>query len=69
MIKRIGVNRDSYIKKPGYPNNSFDYQARVFGFLSERLTTAFFFKIIMEKDFDAVEEIPVKVTEKTYNRI
>ena len=69
MIKRIGLNRDNYIKKPGYPNNSFDYQARVFGFLSERLTTAFFFKIIMEKDFDAVEEIPVKVTEKTYNRI
>ena len=70
MIKRIGLDKEHYIKKPIYPNNSYDYQARIYGFLSERLSTAFFFKYIMDKeDINSLEEIPVKVTEKTYNRI
>ena len=69
MIKHIGQQRERYVEKSGYPSNDFGYQARLFGFTAERLTTAFFFKYIHDNGSDSVEEIDVVVTEETYNQV
>ena len=69
MIKHIGQQRERYVEKSGYPSNDFGYQARLFGFIAERLTTAFFFKYMHDNGSDSVEEIDVVVTEETYNQV
>lgn len=69
MVQRIGKYRERYVEKSGYPSNDFGYQARLFGFIAERLTTAFFFKYMHDNGSDSVEEIDVVVTEETYNKL
>lgn len=69
MIKYIGLHREKFIEKSFYPNNTYEYQARLFGFIAERLTTAFFFKYMHEHGMDSVQEIDVVVTEDTYNQL
>jgi hypothetical protein len=69
MIEHIGINREAYIEKPSYPNNTYEYQARLYGFLAERMTTAFFFKYLNEHGRNSLEEHEVVITEKTYNKI
>lgn len=69
MIKHIGMLRESYIKRSLEPNNTFEYQARLYGFLAERLTTAFFIKYKKENGKDSLIEQKIKITEKTYNKI
>lgn len=69
MIKHIGQQRERYVEKSGYPSNDFGYQARLFGFIAERLTTAFFFKYMHDNGSNSVGEIDVVVTEETYNQV
>lgn len=69
MLKHIGDYREFYIEKNMSPNDTYEYQARLFGFIAERLTTAFFIKYIHEHGKDSIIEQEVKITEKTYNRI
>lgn len=69
MIQRIGKYRERYVEKSGYPSNDFGYQARLFGFIAERLTTAFFFKYMHDNGSDSINEIDVVVTEETYNKL
>jgi hypothetical protein len=66
---RVNPYRERYVEKSGYPSNDFGYQARLFGFIAERLTTAFFFKYMHDNGSDSVEEIDVVVTEETYNKL
>ena len=70
MIKHIGDYRETYVEKTMKPNNTYEYQARLYGFIGERLTTAFFIKYINENGGkDSVIENDVVVTEKTYNKV
>lgn len=69
MIKHIGKYREKYIEKGFYPNNTYEYQARLFGFIAERLTTAFFFKYMNEHGKESIQEQDVVVTEDTYNKL
>ena len=67
MLKHIANYREAYVERDNYPNNTYEYQARVFGFLAERLTTAFFMNYMINFGQNAVEEHKIIVTEKTYN--
>ena len=58
-----------FVKRSLEPNNTFEYQARLYGFLAERLTTAFFIKYKKENGKDSLIEQKIKITEKTYNKI
>ena len=69
MIQRIGKYREKYVEKSGYPSNDFGYQARLFGFIAERLTTVFFFKYMHDNGSNSINEIDVVVTEETYNKL
>lgn len=69
MLKRIGNHREKYIEKSMSPNNSYSYQARIFGFIAERLTTAFFLKYMNEHGKNSLIQKDINITEKTYNRI
>ena len=69
MLKHIGNYREYYIEKNMSPNDTYEYQARLYGFIAERLTTTFFMKYIHDHGKDSIIERNVKITEKTYNRI
>ena len=69
MIKHIADYRECYVEKNMEPNNTYEYQARLYGFLSERLFTAFFIKYLNENGKESIQEQDVVVTEKTYNRV
>lgn len=69
MIKHIADYREYYVEKNMEPNNTYEYQARLYGFLSERLFTAFFIKYLNENGKESIQEQDVVVTEKTYNRV
>jgi len=69
MLKHIGDYRESYVEKTIEPNNTYEYQARLYGFLSERLFTTFFIKYLNENGKDSIQEQEVIVTENTYNRV
>ena len=69
MLKHIGDYRECYIEKSMSPNDTYEYQARLFGFIAERLTTAFFMKYIHDNGKDSVIEQEINITEKTYNKI
>lgn len=70
MIKHIGDYRETYVEKTMKPNNTYEYQARLYGFIGERLTTTFFIKYINENGGkNSVIENDVVVTEKTYNKV
>lgn len=69
MIKHIGKFREHYIERSSEPNNTYEYQARLYGFLSERLSTAFFMKYKKEHGPDSLNERKINITEKTYNKI
>ena len=58
--RRIANNKDKYLKN-FRPNNSFDYQYRIGGYLAERLTNVF----IMKK-FKKLKAYNVKITEDKY---
>ena len=58
--RRIANNKDRYLKE-FRPNNSFDYQYRIGGYLAERLTNVF----IMKK-FKKIKAYNVKITEDKY---
>ena len=60
--KRIENNKDLYLKK-FYPNNTVDYQYRIGGYLSERLTNLF----ILSR-FKKLKAYPVIVTENKYRK-
>jgi hypothetical protein len=68
MLKHIADYRERYVEKSMSPNNTYEYQARLYGFLSERLFTTFFVKYMHDNGKDSIEETKVLVTEKTYNR-
>lgn len=69
MLMHIGDYREGYLEKNMEPNNTYQYQARLYGFLSERLLTAFFVKRINEVGKDSFIQQDVVTTEKTYNQI
>lgn len=70
MIKHIADYRECYVEKNMEPNCTYEYQARLYGFLSERLFTAFFVKYINEHGgMESLIEQDVVVTEKTYNKV
>ena len=69
MLKHIADYRECYVEKTMEPNNTYEYQARLYGFLSERLFTTFFIKYLDENGKDSVQEQDVVVTEKTYNKV
>lgn len=69
MLKHIADYRECYVEKTMEPNNTYEYQARLYGFLSERLFTTFFIKYLDENGKESVQEQDVVVTEKTYNRV
>lgn len=69
MIEHIGNYREQYVEHRGYPNNTYAYQARLYGFLAERMTTGFIMKYIHENGENSITETEVKITEKTYNKI
>lgn len=62
IYKRIDENKDKYIKEY-YPNNTPEYQYRIGGFLSERLTTTFIFK-----KFKRAKLYNVIITENKYKK-
>lgn len=72
MLKHIGDYRELYIEKAvkdDMPNNNYEYQARLYGFLSERLFSAFIMKYIADNGKGSILKYDAKITEKTYNRI
>ena len=72
MLMHLGNYRELYLErivKQDMPNNDYKYQARLYGFLSERMLTAFVIKYIRDNGKDAITECPVNITEETYNRI
>lgn len=69
MLEHICNHKELYIERSNYPNNTYEYQARLYGFLAERLTTGFIMKYIHENGEDSIVETEVKITEKTYNKI
>lgn len=72
MLKHIGNNRELYIEKAikdGMPNNNYEYQARLYGFLSERLFSVYMLKYINDFGKDSILNYKVRITEKTYNYI
>ena len=69
MLKHLGDYREAYVEKPMKPNNTYEYQARLYGFLSERLFSTFFIKYVVDNGEKSIREQDVVVTEKTYNRI
>lgn len=69
MLEHIGNHRELYVECRNYPNNTYEYQARLYGFLAERLSTGFIMKYIHENGEDSITETEVKITEKTYNKI
>ena len=69
MLKHIADYRERYVEKSSYPNDTYEYQARLYGFLAERLVTAFFLKYLHDNGADSLEEKEVTITEKTYNKI
>jgi hypothetical protein len=69
MITHIGKYKEKYVEKSGFPLNDYAYQARLYGFLAERLTTTFFFKYMKDNGPDSVIERQVLTTEKTYNQV
>ena len=64
MLKHIADYRECYVEKTMEPNNTYEYQARLYGFLSERLFTTFFIKYLDENGKESVQEQDVVVTEK-----
>lgn len=58
--KRIEENKEKYIKKI-YPDNTFEYQYRIGGYLAERLTGIF-----ICKNFKKARCYDIKITEKKY---
>lgn len=69
MLTHIGKHREDYVEKAGYPSNDFAYQARLYGFLAERLSTVFFIKHIHDNGKDSIEELQIVSTEKTCNEV
>lgn len=69
MIQHIADYREFYVERDSYPNNTYEYQARLYGFLAERMSTAFIMKYIHEHGEDSINETEVTITEKTYNKI
>lgn len=69
MLEHIGDYRELYVERGSYPNNTYEYQARLYGFLAERMSTAFIMKYIHDNGENSIAETVVKITEKTYNKI
>ena len=72
MLMHIGDYRELYIEKPvkdDMPNDTYQYQARLYGFLSERLMSAYIMKYRHDNGMESVVENDVTITEATYNRI
>jgi len=60
--KRIEDNKEKYLKKT-YPNNTVDYQYRIGGYISERLTNLF-----IMTHFKRLRTYPIIVTENKYTQ-
>ena len=58
--KRIEDNKEKYLKDFS-PNNTVEYQYRIGGYLSERLTNVF-----VEKHFKKIKTYGIKITEFKY---
>lgn len=60
--KRIEDNKEKYLKRT-YPNNTVDYQYRIGGYISERLTNLF-----IMTHFKRLRTYPIIVTENKYTQ-
>jgi hypothetical protein len=69
MIAHIADYRELYVEKNSSPNNEYKYQARLYGFLAERLFTVFIIKKLTQDGMKSMVRYKVKVTEETYNRV
>lgn len=72
MLMHLADFREQYVEKQvkdDMPNDSYEYQARLYGFLSERIMTAYIMKYHRDNGMDSTIENNAKITEKTYNRI
>ena len=58
MLYRIRTMSDKYLKSYD-PNNNILYQSRLYGFLAERLTNAFFTKYKNDNGDDSIKELKV----------
>ena len=61
IVKHIEDNKDKYLKRFP-PNDSVEYQYRIGGYLSERITNIF-----MMQRFKKMKIYPVKITEAKYD--
>lgn len=68
MCQHICENSNRYIDKLQYPQTTVRYQARLYGFLAERLLSIWFTKYIKEHGQQSVIESEVITTEPTYNK-
>lgn len=69
MIAHVADYRELYVEKNSSPNNEYKYQARLYGFLAERLFTVFIIKKLTQDGMKSMVRYKVKVTEETYNRV
>lgn len=72
MLMHIADFRELYIEKhikDNMPNDDYKYQARLYGFLSERIMTAYIMKYHHDNGIDSTAEYEANITEKTYNQL